>query len=298
MWLPLVLVGYFFNAVAAVVDKFLITKKITNPAVYVFFISILGLLALVLAPWGWYWPGGWAVWLAVVAGATFTYGLLFMFKALAIGDASRVMPAVGGLTPLFVFIFSFLLVGERLANKELLAFALIVLGTVVIAWERKTRSSKKVALQALVSNIIFSGALYGVSYALTKLVFDSQGFICGFIWIRLGAVAGALILLLTHANRLAIKESLSESNGKTGGLFLFGQSCGALSGVLVNYAIALGSVTLINALQGVQYVFLLLIVLLLARRHPRLLTEKLTGAVLVQKIVATALIIFGLVIIA
>ena len=82
---------------------------------------------------------------------------------------------------------------------------------------------------------------------------------------------------------------------KTGFLFIFGQTSGALSFILVNYTIAVSaSVALVNALQGLQYIFLLIIVFSLSWRFPNLLEEKITPSVLIKKIIATALIIGGL----
>ncbi|MDP1709666.1 MAG: hypothetical protein Q8L21_02155, partial [Candidatus Komeilibacteria bacterium] len=93
----------------------------------------------------------------------------------------------------------------------------------------------------------------------------------------------------------AVKASRQVTDAKVGGLFLFGQVAGAMSFVLVNYAISLASVTLVNALQGLQYVFLLIMVLLLAKWYPRVLSEHLKGWTLVQKIAAILLIGAGLI---
>ncbi|MCD4762330.1 hypothetical protein K8R32_05230, partial [bacterium] len=60
------------------------------------------------------------------------------------------------------------------------------------------------------------------------------------------------------------------------------------------WAISLGNVALINSIQGTQYIFLLLIVVLLARRFPKILEEELGGGVLMQKIIGTTLVVLGL----
>ncbi|MBU2575664.1 hypothetical protein KKF64_01050, partial [Patescibacteria group bacterium] len=69
---------------------------------------------------------------------------------------------------------------------------------------------------------------------------------------------------------------------------------GALGFVLVNYSISLASVSLVNAMQGAQYAFLLLMIILLAKKFPKIMSEKLTGAVLAQKIFAIILISIGI----
>ena len=107
MWLLITAVAYFLNAIAAVVDKFLISKKISNPAVYAFYISVLGLLGLILIPWGFGWIGWYNFGIVFVAGVTFTCALLHLFKGLAVNESSRITPFIGGLSPIFVFLFSF-----------------------------------------------------------------------------------------------------------------------------------------------------------------------------------------------
>ena len=65
-----------------------------------------------------------------------------------------------------------------------------------------------------------------------------------------------------------------------------------------NYAIRLGSVTLINALQGTQYLFLLALTSLLSLKFPKILHEKVTTQTITQKIIAIVIISFGLVFLA
>ena len=90
-------------------------------------------------------------------------------------------------------------------------------------------------------------------------------------------------MLYSAVNRRDIFHPSEETVQKAGPLFLFGQVAGAASFILINYAISISSVTIVNALQGMQYVFLLIMVLILARWRPRILEEKLRGAVLAQK---------------
>lgn len=290
MWLLITAVAYFLNAIAAVVDKFLISKKISNPAVYAFYISVLGLLGLVLIPWGFSWIGWWNLVIVLVAGVTFTGALLHLFKGLAVNESSRITPFIGGLSPIFVFLFSFFLLGERLGEKQLLAFVLIIFGTIFISLGRSSR--KNLARGFWYAGI--SALMFGISYTLTKLAYNNLSFINGFVWLRLTTFIGGLLLLCKTANRRDIFHPREKTVQKFGPLFLFGQAAGALSFVLINYAISLSSVTIVNALQGLQYVFLLAMVLILARSRPHLLEEKLRGAVLAQKIGAIVIIGAGL----
>lgn len=289
MWLLITIIGYFLNALAAVVDKFLLAKRITNPAVYTFYITAWGLLAVVLAPWGFGWFGWQQFGVNMIGGVAFAFALLYLFKALSLNDSSRITPFIGGLSPVFVFALSYLFLGERLGQAQIIAFVLIVLGTVMVSCGGSNKKSSGGFVFAFVSALLF-----GVAYTLSKYVYLHQNFISGFIWMRFGVLLGTLLIILPRKNWLAIKESWHAKGGALSGLFIFGQVAGAWSFILVSYAISLASVTLVNALQGIQYVFLLLMVLVLAKWWPKALAENLKGRVLAQKIAAIGLIGAGL----
>jgi uncharacterized membrane protein len=290
-WLSITIIAYALNSIAIVIDKFLLSKKISNPAVYTFFIATLSLIALVLIPFGFHFYSIIQILIAIIAGIFFTFALLYMFKAISGNEASRVTPFMGGLQPIFIFILALVFLGENLNTQSLLAFATIISGTIVISWQKNSKSKQKKAyLYATISTILFA-----ISYTITKYVFIQQDFISGFVWTRVGSFIGAMVLLIIAKNRHDIKHELKNPEKKTSSLFLVGQSAGALSFVLVNYAISISeSVALVNALRGLEYVFLLVIVFSLSWKFPHLLEEKITPTAVAKKIVATALIIAGL----
>ena len=82
-WFIIAIFAYFLNAVAITIDKFLLSKKIPNPAVYAFFIATLSLLALVLIPFGFHFYSLAQILIALIAGLIFTFALLYLFSALS-----------------------------------------------------------------------------------------------------------------------------------------------------------------------------------------------------------------------
>jgi len=72
---------------------------------------------------------------------------------------------------------------------------------------------------------------------------------------------------------------------------------GAGANILQNWAIALAPlafVAVISALQGVQYVFLLIFAVLLSLKSPQILKEEISRKILFQKVIAILLIAGGL----
>jgi len=66
-----------------------------------------------------------------------------------------------------------------------------------------------------------------------------------------------------------------------------------LAGFLMYLAVFLGSVTLVNSLKGLQYVFVLILALLFFRKIPDL-REEFSEKIIIQKIIAIILIGLGL----
>ncbi len=316
-WFLITLIAYLLNAVAMVIDKTLLKKEIPQPVVYVSYIALLGtVLMLFVLPFGLLVPDILTLGVALVAGAVFVGALLLMFGALKKDDATRVIPMIGGLTPIFVFLFAKMMLRENLSASQLLAGLFLIMGSFLIsldfyehgAWhwlKKKLGLAKEISLPHIRKTLwlaLPAAVLFGLSYALTKYVYGQTAFLPGFIWTRAGGLLAVILLFLIPSNRQLIIEDLKkkrkEKEGgqtkKTGLRFLFGQACGGGSALLLQYAIFLSSVTLVQALQGTQYVFVFLLVLILTVFYPKLLKEKITKEIFIQKTVAILIIFIGL----
>ena len=291
MWLVIVTIGYLLNAISSLINKILLNKDIPNPVVYTFYITLLGLVVFLLAPFGFGWIGFELFVVSIISGALFTYALLTMFMALARDDVSRVTPLIGGLQPIFVFLLAYLILGERLVATQLFAFLFILVGGILVTVQLQKSKAKQLRMLLL---SLLSSFLFAASFVSTKYVFDGADFISGFIWVRIGSFIAVAVLLFSVANRKAIFNSNKQVKKSTSLTFIFGQVAGAVSFILINWAISLGSVTFVNALQGLQYVFLFLLVLLLARKHSDWLGEDMSRRVVIQKIIAILFIAIGM----
>ena len=67
-----------------------------------------------------------------------------------------------------------------------------------------------------------------------------------------------------------------------------------LSALLLNYAITLGSVTLINALVSIQYVFVLILAWVVSQKYHQIFEEKLLFWDWMQKLAAIGVIAVGI----
>ncbi|MFH1099158.1 MAG: DMT family transporter [Candidatus Uhrbacteria bacterium] len=291
-WVIIVLGAHILNALSFLVNKFLLARAVSRPGAYAFYVGALGLIAFALLPFDPALPSSAAAWaIDVAAGATFVLALLAFFTALKRGEASRIIPYVGGTIPVWTLILAYLWLGERLASRELIAFAILVIGSALVAREMKEGRTRTRGAYMYAS---LAALAFGVSSVLMKAAFLSQPFIAAFVWSRAGAVIAALAILFHGVSRRAIFAREERPRGRRVlTLFFSGQIAGALGFLMLQYAISVASPTLVNALQGVQYAFLFLLIVILGRRYKQL-HENLSRAIVIQKLTAIAVIVIGL----
>jgi len=295
LWLIVAIAAYLILAATFLVDKYLLVGPIPNPKVYAFYVGILGIAALLLVPFTDFHALETAyLFLAFASGASFVLAIFWFFKALKRFETSRIVPAVGGILPVFTVLLVYLFSNgqEMLKFREILAFLLLILGSVLITYEK----SKKLSLKSLRISII-AAFFFALSFVLAKYVYLKYPFLLGLIWTRLGGVLTALVFLFSSELRKALAGSKVKLQKKTALIFLSAQSANAGAGILQNWAIALAPlayIAFINALQGVQYAFLLVFAALLSLKFPKILKEEISQEAIVQKIIAILLIGAGL----
>lgn len=307
-WLAAILVGHLLNAFSYILDKVLLTKSIKNSYAFTFYVGLLGLLAVIFIPWGFTVPPTKLLLLDLVGGALFMIALLFFFLALSGKEASRIVPFIGGAIPVVTWIFELLFLEERLNTVQFSAFIILIIGTVLIAIDHKPKPSEASVRAAAtkITRVNYKAWVYGlmaaiffaISFGLTKIAFNTQPFFSAFIWMRFGSFLFPASFLLWPAHRKAIRVSLAIFKEKAGALYLLAQAFGAAGFIFINYAISLTAVSIVNALQGVQYAFLLIMAVIGTLKFPNLLKENMTKRGLVMKSIAVVVIGMGLYMIA
>lgn len=296
LWLYVALIAHFLYALVFVFDKYILSKPIKSSFSYAFYTSFAGGFIAIAIPFFDFrildLP---TTFYALAAGAGFSWALVLFYRTLQISEASRSVPFVGALVPIATLIFSFPLGLEKLAGQHILSFLFLVGGGFLIVfgykndhfWSRRN-----------ISYAVSAAFLFGFSFALTKLVFDHTNFFSGFVWTRWGGFLFSVLILLKKKWREDIFETTLVSNEKTAAWFFSSKIFGAVAVILQNYAIFLGSVVLVNAMQSTQYLFLLTLAGFLSVKLPKTFKESLNKAAIAQKVISIIIIGIGLAILA
>lgn len=291
-YLLIAITAYLLNAVSVTIDKVLLVKRLPNPALYVFYISVFSLAVLFLIPFASI-PNLNVFAIASFSTILWTLGAFFMFKALKNGEAVRVIPVIGTLIPVILLFMSG--VSGSVNINEIWAVSILLLGLIFLIFPYlKGRFSREELLLELVSALFFAD-----SYYLLKLAYNLSNFLSVFVYSRLILVPVILAILLFPYLRKIVLDNHShhpKTNlwSKTGLMLFIGQAAGGSSQMLLTFAISLANPAVINSIQGIQYVFLFILSLIFAKKFPAAFSDKLTRANLTGKITGIILIFLGL----
>lgn len=292
-WLFVAILAYLFFGLGSFGDKLVLEGK-PKPKSYTFYVGVFGLSSLLLIPFASFsFPSSIAlVWL-ILNAIVRILGIYAMFVALEKFDVSRVMATIGATQPIFIFALTWVFWGPQIMTlSDIIAFALLFLGSVVISIEKNVKVTEGYLLITTFSSLMFSLAI-----VFTKLVFENQDFVQGTVWMCIFVFLLSLVFLLSKNSRKEIFARKIVSNKKTQKAFLLAQISGGVANFLQGYSIYLAPVVflaIINSLRGIQYIFLFVITIIFSVFYPKILKEDLSRTVVIQKIISIILIVAGL----
>lgn len=295
MWLIFALSGFIVAAVVHILDKFILDKTISRPVIFVFYSTIFAVLFFLAVPF----VGGLNsiqdYVISAVAASSFVIGLWAVYRGIQASEISHVGPLIGATIPVFTFLWGQLFLNEIFTFYQIAAISLLIFGSLVIAVEKSPNHN---GFHRGLLWGIFGGFLWSIFAVTTKFLYMHHSFSAGFVWSQGMVGLCAAFLILSPAIRKTFrknkKEKTEKSNFKTITFVAFAKFLGLLGLVLVQYAVSLGSVTLVYALAGVQYMALVIMVAVLSKLHSSFYQETYTRSELIQEVVAVLLIAAGL----
>ncbi len=276
-WILLATLGQFLNAVVAFLDKYIVSdeRALPRPFVYAFysclltggwvFIYLLGLLPG-LTERGLpsfeniHKPTIQVIGMSFLAAYTFFMALVSMYDALRKAEAVSVMPVVGAISAIATLGMSYLFLGNEIANNFIFGVVFLAFGTALVAQALPNRNT--------IITVIHSGLFFALHYITMKGLFQETNFDDGFFWSRVGFVLFALSLLLVPTYLEKIREQTGGTTKRTGLLVLIAKILAGVAAFLMLKATDLGDVAVVQALDGLKFVFILIITFLLGSFLP------------------------------
>lgn len=276
-WIVLAAVAQFVNAVVAILDKYIVTdeKVLPRPFVYAFYSCLItggwilvyllafvpGLSGLGVPSLGNVEsPSIQVVGMSFLAAYTFFMALISMYDSLKSADASDVMPVIGAISAIGSFGMTYLFLGGGLSPTFIWGIALLSIGTMLVSQGRFSSN--------VIIHTVHSGLFFALHYITMKGLFLETSFDDGFFWSRIGFVAFALSLLLVPAYWEKIKEQTKHTTRKAGEIVLLNKILAGIAAFMLLKATDIGEVSVVQATDGLKFVFILLLSILVGRFIP------------------------------
>ncbi len=303
VWILLVVVAQLFNAVAALIDKYIVSSPlIGKPSLYAFYVSILSALSIIIFFLGDIplplegvliptfenvaIPAAVVFATSILAGLFLFGALTGLFTGLKQADASDVIPVVGAASAVSALVLSYVFLDAGLSPNFAGGFVLLVAGTLVLSLYQFRYTTLLVSIS--------SGLLFGAHFVSLKFLFSETNFDNAFFWSRMGIVVVALaFLLILPSLRSECMQKTGKAAKKLWFLIIGNKMLAGIASIILLKAIELGDVSIIQALGGLQFVYLLGFTVFLGQDLPQVCGEKCTQRQLMRKSVAVAIILAG-----
>jgi uncharacterized membrane protein len=290
-WFILSLVGASALAVTGVIDKFVLSKYVRDPLAYLAALVVMQQMLIAVIPlylgWGFVYP---QTLYAMAAGGIQVVLWAAYLLALHVEETSRVAAMVF-VFPVFVFLGSFLFLGETLAAKDYAGGALLVVSALLISYRPAEPGGPAIISPALRYMAVFW--IFSAAYALAAkylLNFMSEWHLI--LWSSLGSLLAVLPLLSQKPARREFAAYFRRGPFLLSAL-LADEVFDFLGRGAFIFAYAVGSVALVSSVAALQPFITLIYVIVLGLFVPGVLEEGLDRKTIALKTVAVILIIAG-----
>ena len=264
------------------------TKDVVN---YVFWLGAISVFGLILIPFGFKMPSWYVIALAFSAGVVQLIANYFYYKTLQIGEATQTLAIMGGFSPLFTYLIGLPLLKQPLGGESIFGFALMTGGGFFMFLSEKINTKRVLPLT------LVAAATFGVSSVVQKMAFERTNFVTGYVFFTIGTFVCALFFLVRAKWREQIFKHSEEASPRSKTFYFINRFMAGVGSFLIFLAISRTSPAIVDAISGVRYVIIFIGAYLLTKYHPDWLKEIFGGWPMAAKIIATAMVVAGLVLV-
>lgn len=291
-WIYFALLAPFFWAFSNYIDKYSLEKYVSNIYDFLFFSTFTSWLfvpALILV-FGFPTLTIYSL-VPVLLGITLIYSYGFYGKALEEGETSRIV-ILFKLIPVLTLILGFLFLNQTLSGQEFLAFLLVLVGAVVVSFERVESKFKLFAgaKWILIAIGIWSVMFLFADWAMTKMTFEEF-----FVLDTFGtALAGPILLLVPHIRR-QILQGLRESKPQKFGWFVANNFLDLFGQMSMKKSLSLApSAGLVTVAIQIQSLYIIILGIILTLLFPHAIKEDISAKNLLNKALGAAIMFAGI----
>ena len=246
-WFAFALIAPMLWGLSNLIDVDLERRQVRDPLAITLIAGLTSTIPLIViaASGQFVWVGWLTALLAIARGIIGLLVYVPYLRALDYASPATVV-LMWNVAPVFVVVMAWATLGERLAPLDYLAMVFLIVGSVFIAYRpgAGTRSWNRACSLVLLASIMSA-----IEVTLEKAVFDRVSFAAGFWWISASTFGTAIGVLIVHPrSRRIFLDALRRRTP-----LLVGNELLDLAAVTARArATSMGSVSLVNAIGGLQ----------------------------------------------
>lgn len=224
----------------------------------------------------------------LLLGGLYVLANYFWFAGVGSEEVSRFAPVLS-FDVVFISILSFIFLQETFSPLVYVGIGLTVLGCILISLEDPLKSISKMKSRWALIAALSSAFAYSVREVIFKHVSTQANTWTLLLYFGIAGMIFSTVLIYN------VKDELK---GKTEGLELMTLS-GLISGIAQTsffLAVALGPVSLVSTITKTRFFLIFFGATAISRLHPEIIHEPLERKILIQKLIATGMIITGVLI--
>lgn len=294
LWIVLALLGPLLWAGSNIFDKYALDKISRGNYDFLFF-GTIGSFIIVVATFIFFGVDqfSYAILFPLIGGFFLQYSYLFYSYALKREDASYVVPLY--ITYSVVVLLFSPLFGESITKLQLISFAIVFLGAMVLSMERLSLEIfkyRKGALLMVPAILLISFYVLFLNQGLKSISFTDT-----FIFNMSGFCLAGLSLILVPKWRREIFLGIKTATARKLSLFLINDTLDMSGHLVYIYALLLApSASLVAVLGGMQPFYVLIIGTLFTVFLPKVVQENITRGEIIQKVIGASVIVLGIVV--
>ena len=288
-WFFIALIGTFFYACTNHLDKIVLEKYFKGGigALFLFsaLFSFIALPFLLLAD-----PSVLHVSLnniIVLAIVAIFHLLVLWFYLIALNhDEASVVIIFYQLVPVFAGVLGYIILGETLTKLQLIAMALVILGSTIISFEIDIDNRFKLRRKVILP-MIAAAFFWAAGDTVLKMVALQENVVRSLFWENLTLfVAGILIFILVRSYRENFLLAIKNNSRAILSFNLLNEALYVSGNIIFAFAYIMAPVSLVLLTDSFQPVFALAIGIFLTIFFPKISVEKITSKHLWPKIIA------------
>jgi uncharacterized membrane protein len=287
-WIFFTLLSAVLYSIVELFDKFVVDHEMDNYQIASIFCGIPIYLSFLLAGpvLGSIKLGPIQILLSVFLGVLYTFSLFSYYSGLSKEEVSRFVPSLS-LSTVFIVVLSFIFLAETFSIPVYLGIVSVILGALLISIEDPVTSLRKFESGPAVKLGVLTALLGAVSSVLVKFLTESIGMWSIIFWMGIGGLTSALSLGFYNRENI----SLSEIKAYRHLLVIGFLTAGAY--MLFMRAVELGPVSLVSTLLKTNSIMIFVGSAAITWLHPEIISEDVDRKILLQKLLAIALILAG-----